>query len=75
MMSHQLSGQTYITVYAHLDRLNVVTGQTLAKGATIGTVGNTGNSFGNHLHFEVHRNSYVYSSSSPANSINPYTMF
>ncbi|WP_215144848.1 peptidoglycan DD-metalloendopeptidase family protein [Exiguobacterium qingdaonense] len=75
MMTHQLNGQTYITVYAHLDRINVVKGQTLAKGATIGTVGNTGNSFGNHLHFEVHRNSYVYSSSSPANSINPYTMF
>ncbi|WP_337874063.1 peptidoglycan DD-metalloendopeptidase family protein [Exiguobacterium sp.] len=75
MMTHQLNGQTYITVYAHLDRLNVVKGQTVAKGTTIGAVGNTGNSFGNHLHFEVHRNSYVYSSSAPANSINPYTMF
>lgn len=75
MMSHQINGVTYITVYAHLDRINVVKGQTVTKGTAIGAVGNTGNSFGNHLHFEVHRNSYVYSSSSAANSINPYTMF
>lgn len=75
MIRHQLNGQTYITVYAHLNQLKVVNGQTVARGAAVGTVGNTGNSFGSHLHFEVHRGSYVYSGTSAANSINPYTMF
>lgn len=75
MVSHTINGQAYTTVYAHLDRLNVVKGQKVAKGGKIGTVGNTGNSFGNHLHFEVHKNKYVYSSSTAANSVNPYTFF
>ncbi|WP_214835944.1 peptidoglycan DD-metalloendopeptidase family protein [Exiguobacterium himgiriensis] len=75
MITHQINGQSYTTVYAHLDRLNVVQGQTVLRGATIGTVGNTGNSFGSHLHFEVHKSPYVYSSSAPANSLNPYNFF
>lgn len=75
MIMHQLNGQSYTTVYAHLDRLNVVQGQTVLRGANIGTVGNTGNSFGSHLHFEVHKSPYVYSSSAPASSLNPYNFF
>ncbi|MCT4776046.1 MULTISPECIES: M23 family metallopeptidase [Exiguobacterium] len=75
MISHTINGQAYTSVYAHMDRLNVVKGQTIAKGANIGTVGNTGNSFGSHLHFEIHKNKYVYSSSTAANSVNPYTLF
>ncbi len=40
------------TVYAHLDRVTAVVGQHVDQGAMIGTVGNTGNSHGAHLHFE-----------------------
>ena len=41
------------TVYAHLSRAFVQVGDHVDKGTTIGTVGNTGNSFGPHLHYEI----------------------
>lgn len=41
------------TVYAHLSRIDVVTGQKVAQGMVIGAVGQTGWATGPHLHFEV----------------------
>jgi murein DD-endopeptidase MepM/ murein hydrolase activator NlpD len=41
-----------VTWYAHLSTI-VVAGGPVAAGQQIGTVGSTGNSTGNHLHFEV----------------------
>lgn len=41
------------TVYAHLSKLLVEPGQELTSGTTIGLGGNTGHSFGSHLHFEM----------------------
>lgn len=49
-------GNGYATLYAHLSVINVSVCQSVGRGQTIGAAGNTGNSFGAHLHFEVRLN-------------------
>ena len=49
-------GNGYITLYGHLSQYNVVPCQGVYAGQLIGLAGNTGNSFGAHLHFEVRLN-------------------
>ena len=44
----------YATLYAHCSSLLVKPGDTVEKGQTIALVGNTGNSYGCHLHFETY---------------------
>jgi murein DD-endopeptidase MepM/ murein hydrolase activator NlpD len=41
------------SAYAHLSAVGVVCGQSVAQGTVIGAIGNTGNSYGSHLHFEL----------------------
>jgi hypothetical protein len=50
-------GGGFSTVHAHLSKLLVVAGQTVDIGAPLGRVGNTGNSYGAHLHYEQRLNS------------------
>jgi len=45
----------YTTLYAHLARLVVRAGDTVAAGRTVGLSGNSGRSSAPHLHFEVRR--------------------
>ena len=50
-------GNTYATLYAHMSQApSVSTNQQVKKGDLIGYVGNTGYSFGNHLHLELRVN-------------------
>ena len=44
------------TVYGHCSKLAVSTGQTVSQGQYIANIGNTGYSFGAHVHFEVRIN-------------------
>lgn len=46
-------GDGYSSLYAHMSARYVSTGDTVNKGDMIGRVGNTGNSTGAHLHFEI----------------------
>ena len=45
--------ETYETLYAHCSEVLVKAGQEVEQGDVIALVGSTGNSTGNHLHFEV----------------------
>ena len=59
-------GNGLTTLYAHLERWKVNVGDELQAGDVIGIGGNSGRSFGAHLHFEMRYNG-VY--------INPETVF
>jgi murein DD-endopeptidase MepM/ murein hydrolase activator NlpD len=46
-------GSGFQSLYAHLNALNVVCGQSIGQGDVIGAIGSTGRSSGAHLHFEI----------------------
>lgn len=49
-------GKGLATAYAHMSRIAVRVGQSVAQGQLLGAVGSTGMSTGPHLHYEVYRN-------------------
>ena len=54
-------GNGYQTLYAHMAAQAVHVGDVVEQGQVIGYVGNTGNSFGNHCHFEMYYNNRLFS--------------
>ncbi len=59
-------GGGIVTLYAHASRILVSKGQYVSRGEKIAEIGNTGNSFGAHLHFEVRIN---------GDQVNPYPKY
>ena len=50
---HNVNGRLVFSQYAHLNGYAVSTGQDVSVGQVIGYMGNTGYSFGCHLHLEM----------------------
>jgi len=48
-------GNGMTTLYAHLQKVYVVSGQRVLRGNSVGQMGSTGRSTGTHLHFEIRR--------------------
>ena len=46
-------GNGYMTRYAHLSQVMVISGQNIGRGQAIGKMGSTGHSTGPHTHFEI----------------------
>ncbi|MCG7344396.1 peptidoglycan DD-metalloendopeptidase family protein [Sporosarcina sp. ACRSL] len=69
MITHSVDGQIFTTVYAHLSKISVSSGQVVDKGGYIGAVGNTGASTGPHLHFELHVGNWTASGPSAVNPL------
>lgn len=68
ILEHTVNGQTYNTLYAHLNSINVSNGESVSQGESIGVMGNTGRSTGRHLHFEVHEGVW---NGAKSNAVNP----
>lgn len=66
-----VNGKTVYIYFCHLDSISVSKGQAIAAGQQIGTVGSTGNSSGNHLHYEVRNAQKSYGSLSNP-TLNPH---
>ncbi|WP_249310218.1 M23 family metallopeptidase [Bacillus sp. FJAT-49736] len=62
----------YETVYAHLSNRMVSEGEHVQKGEIVGLMGNSGESTGTHLHFEIHKGEWTIDKK---NAINPFIVF
>lgn len=75
IIHHNINGSYYTTYYAHLSSINVNQGALVTKDTVIGLMGNTGNSYGSHLHIGVARglwySQYVSYGSFISKSIDP----
>ncbi|MGF7535424.1 LysM peptidoglycan-binding domain-containing protein [Bacillus mexicanus] len=69
-IKHTINGQNYETVYAHMRSGSraVQVGDKVKSGQFLGWMGSTGNSTGQHVHFELHKGEWTYDK---ANAVDP----
>lgn len=67
-VAHHIRGKLYTTVYAHMKDRSVQVGDQVQTGQLLGYMGNTGHSFGQHLHFELHNGEWNFEKT---NAVNP----
>ncbi|MBK5472713.1 MULTISPECIES: SH3 domain-containing protein [Bacillus] len=67
-IAHQINGKLYTTVYAHMKDRTVQAGDQVQTGQLVGHMGNTGHSYGQHLHFELHNGEWNFEKT---NAVNP----
>lgn len=69
MLTHEINGQIFTSVYGHLSSIEVGEGQQVRQGQLLGASGQTGNSTGPHLHFEIHEGYYSVNGPSAVNPL------
>ena len=74
VIEHTINGKTFKSLYSHLDSITCSTGP-ISMGTKIGVMGNTGDSYGAHLHFSfftgASNNPYGYVST----KADPWTLY
>ena len=60
-----------VCLYAHMEYTSVKVGQRVSKGQVIGRMGNSGNSFGGHLHWELWSCNDYYKNIDPSPYLEP----
>ena len=60
-----------VCLYAHMEYTSVKVGQRVSKGQIIGRMGNSGNSYGGHLHWEYWTKNDYYSNIDPSPYLSP----
>ena len=60
-----------VCLYAHMEYTSVKVGQRVSKGQVIGRMGNSGNSYGGHLHWEFWTKNDYYSNIDPSPYLAP----
>ncbi|WP_246258560.1 M23 family metallopeptidase [Kroppenstedtia pulmonis] len=60
-IKHTIRGTQYETVYAHMRDRAVKQGDKVSQGKHLGYMGSTGDSTGQHLHFEIHKPNWTSS--------------
>lgn len=74
ILQHNYNGETLYTIYGHMKYnsipSNITKGAKVTAGTKIGIMGDTGYSFGTHLHFEMRKGSYSPRSKVAVNPLN-----